>query len=489
MKLSRILIFALLTLVAGGLFSCKKKVVDPPDPVDPPNAPILLAVLDYGQTYANMNWSDQSTDEDGFRVEKKQAGGEWQTAGLVGANEVNYNAAGLTPGTEYSFRVFAYNEGGDSGPTNVQTITTHENNQPSAPTLVQGNATSTTSILLTWQKQGEPDSFRVERKTSSSDFSEVIRVAADIEEFENTGLTPNTTYIYRVGAKNEAGTAWSSESDPVTTPFEGAPNAPSNVEAEGVIGFGITLNWTDNSSDEDGFIIRRNTSGHSFQTIDSVDANVTTYYDDLGDAQETYTYRVRSFNEHGESGDAQSNTVEFSFNSPGIIPLRPGNEWRYNVIENGQEPFELRRVVASQVGYVMNVDHYLIVEHPFPTGEAEIDSTIYLRNFEGVGCKGVPYPLTGNSVSELLFRYPTGNLGSHYFYRGDSISVISTGTTKTVNEVTYDGVVGYQRFLHGQSRSIRYWLKPEEIGIILEEEVVSSAIVLKREYLGNNFGD
>ncbi|RQV98764.1 fibronectin type III domain-containing protein [bacterium] len=478
MKRSRIFIPVLLALTAGVFFSCKD---DKPPQLDPPRAPILLAILSIGQTSVEMSWSDQSPDENGFRIERKTAAGNWETDGEVGVNVTYYAAIGLTPSTEYSFRVFSFNDAGDSdSSSNVRTITTLSNVLPPIPTLVQGTATSTTSIHVTWHKQGEPDSFQVDRRTSSGDWIELTTVSADVEQYDDTGLTPHTTYYYRVGAMNEAGTAWSEESDPVTTPIEGAPNAPSNLVAEAVMGIGVTLTWTDNSVNEDGFYLYRNISGQQFQKIDSVEADITTYFDAIGDAENIYTYRVRAFNEFGMSSEAQSAPVNYKYCSDGIIPICLGNEWRYNVEENGQDPFELRRDIV-QVGYIQGYDHYLVIEYPFPIGDAVIDSTIYLRNFEGEGCKAAPFPLSGSVTSQLLFRYPIGSLGSHYFYRGDSILVISTGTTKVVGDHTFDGVVGYQRFLHGQGRSIRYWLKPGDVGIILEEEVVSSQIVLTRE--------
>lgn len=482
MKRSRTFAPVLLALIAGVLFSCDKE--DKPPQLEPPRAPILLAILEIGQTYVEMNWSDQSQDENGFRIERKEGSGAWQTDGEVGVNVINYTAIDLTPATEYSFRIFSYNDAGDSdSSSNVRTITTLSNVLPPMPTLVHGTATSTTTVHVTWRKQGEPDSFQVDRRTTTGDWVELTTVAAAIEEYDDAGLTANTTYYYRVGAINEAGTAWSTESDPVTTPIEGAPNAPSDIETDAAIGLGVTLTWHDNSFNEEGFHIARNISGQQFQIIDTIDANSTTYFDDIGDTENIFTYRVRAFNEYGPSGWAQSESVNYRYCSDGIIPICLGNEWRYNVEEDGQDPFELRRDIA-QVGYVQGYDHYLMIEYPFPIGSADIDSTIYLRNFSGQGCKAAPFPLMVGQTSELLFQYPIGNLGSHYFYRGDSILVISTGTTKVVGSNTFNDVLGYQRFLQGQGRSIRYWVKPGDIGIVLEEEVVSSHIVLKREIIG-----
>jgi hypothetical protein len=38
----------------------------------------------------------------------------------------------------------------------------------------------------------------------------------------------------------------------------------------------------------------------------------------------------------------------------------------------------------------------------------------------------------------------------------------------------------YQRFLHNQDRSIRYFVKQNTIGIVMEDEVIESTPVLRR---------
>jgi hypothetical protein len=451
-----------------------------------PAAPILHEILEYTQTTVNMSWSDQSIDEDGFRIERKQDNTDWETDGSVSAGSgiIYYQSTGLQAHTTYSFRVIAFNDAGDSNPSNEQTVITLDLELPSAPTDVQAVSYSTTMIQVRWQDPGVCDSFQIDRRTVLSEWARVIRTPDGVEIYNDFGLMEGTTYFYRVGSVNAAGISWSADSAVASTPAAGAPASPSDLEAEVTVGIGVVLSWTDNATDEIGFIISRGETGHQFQTIDSVNANSTAYLDSLGDLTGMYNYRVRAFNEHGNSEWTQLIGVNYEFCSDGIIPLclSPSrNFWRYAVEdEENDTTYEIERVVAD-VDYIENIEHYLIIEHPFPQGEIESDSVVYLKNFSGEGCRGAAYPLTQSSTSELLFQYPIGGLGTHYFYHGDSVLVISRGTTMTVSGVTYTGVLGYQRFLHGLNRSIRYWVKPEEMGIIREEEVVSSQIVLTRD--------
>jgi len=231
-----------------------------------------------------------------------------------------------------------------------------------------------------------------------------------------------------------------------------------------------------------GFIISRGETGHQFFDIDTTEVNATAYYDSLREFWGEYNYRVRAYNQHGDSEPVQLTGINYNFCSDGIIPLclSPSRYyWRYMVHEEAPDTtYQIERLVGA-VAYLADYDHYLIVEHPY--GIDHFDSLMYLRNFTDEGCRAVAWPLNEYSSSELLFQYPVGNIGSSYTYHGDSVLVIQRGTTMTVEGVVYTGVIGYQRFIRGTGRSIRYWVKPLAQGIIREEEVVSSEIILTRD--------
>lgn len=77
-----------------------------------------------------------------------------------------------------------------------------------------------------------------------------------------------------------------------------APKAPSNLVAYSDYGQ-IILNWTDNSFNEDGFIIERRVNNGDFYPIDHVGPNITTYSDRgylyLLHPNELYYYRVKAY--------------------------------------------------------------------------------------------------------------------------------------------------------------------------------------------------
>lgn len=71
--------------------------------------------------------------------------------------------------------------------------------------------------------------------------------------------------------------------------------APSGLAADNATEGQITLSWTDNSEDEDGFKIERSTTMNSgFAEVGSVGKDVTTYTDMDVDPATTYYYRIKA---------------------------------------------------------------------------------------------------------------------------------------------------------------------------------------------------
>ena len=69
----------------------------------------------------------------------------------------------------------------------------------------------------------------------------------------------------------------------------------------------VSLEWADNSDNEDGFILERSTDGINFAPIADIAENVETFEDDEIEAGVTYHYRILAFNDVGLSG--YSNTA------------------------------------------------------------------------------------------------------------------------------------------------------------------------------------
>jgi len=72
--------------------------------------------------------------------------------------------------------------------------------------------------------------------------------------------------------------------------------------APGTLADGVTLSWTDNADNEDGFIIERSGNNEPFVVIESaIGANQTTYTDTDTEEDVIYVYRVAAVNSGGQS--------------------------------------------------------------------------------------------------------------------------------------------------------------------------------------------
>jgi uncharacterized protein (TIGR02145 family) len=77
-------------------------------------------------TTIKLIWTDRSTNESGFKIERKAMGGTFAVVGTTATDIAIFSDASLTPSTSYVYRVFSYNEGGKSPVySNELTLTTN----------------------------------------------------------------------------------------------------------------------------------------------------------------------------------------------------------------------------------------------------------------------------------------------------------------------------------------------------------------------------
>ncbi len=197
---------------------------------------------------------------------------------------------------------FTVNAGYKSPNRNWGTTSVNIAVAPDAPTVLNSNPINNAQINLSWNdNSNNEDGFKIERKTTASGtYSEIAQVGPNINTYNNTGLTGGTEYCYRVRSYNAVGnSSYSNES--CNNTFPDLPNVPINLVANIIQSpLSVELVWTDNSTNEDGFIIEKEALTEAFVVIDTVLANVSSYQD-LDVAIQTYNYRIKAFNITGSS--------------------------------------------------------------------------------------------------------------------------------------------------------------------------------------------
>ena len=108
--------------------SAYTSVVNATTTATPPSAPTTLAANAASTTQINLTWTDNSSNETGFKVERSPDGSTWTQITTTAANATGYNdTTGLTANTTYYYRIRATNSAGDSSYSNTANTTTLPN--------------------------------------------------------------------------------------------------------------------------------------------------------------------------------------------------------------------------------------------------------------------------------------------------------------------------------------------------------------------------
>ena len=194
---------------------------------------------------------------------------------------------------------------------------------PADPSGLIATPFSASQIDLSWTDNSSNETgFSIDETTDSTFATGVstYTVGADVTTYNATGLAGSTTYYYRVRAYNIGGSSADSNTASATT-LADVPTAPSVLSATAVSQTQISLSWTDNANNEDGFYIDEATDGGFTQNVvtSTVAADVTALNVTGLSANTTYYFRVRAFNVIGASTD--SNTA--SATTLDYVPAAP----------------------------------------------------------------------------------------------------------------------------------------------------------------------
>lgn len=293
-------------------------------PNAPPAVPETPGYLE-AQFFAErveLGWTDKSSNEQGFVVERRIGFGVWSQITSLGARnggDVYWTDNSTNPKTTYSYRVRAYNAMGNSGYTNEVSGTTPAGRPGSFALSHDAPAWDTSlpgpKVRLIWSASQDAGGYAIYR-----DGSLYVAGVSGTSFVNQSGLNAGQTYTYHVRASNSEGTT-DSNTITVTMPPApaSAPAAPANLTATPLAG-GIQLQWSDQSGNETGFKIERRPSwAPGWVALATVGANAGGHLDTTAEALESYVYRVRAYNSIGPSNYSNEATAM------GAPPAAPGS--------------------------------------------------------------------------------------------------------------------------------------------------------------------
>ncbi|MEW6181570.1 MAG: multicopper oxidase domain-containing protein [Bacillota bacterium] len=281
-------------------------------PVTAPAAPSDLTASAAGIGRVDLFWKNNATDEEGLIIERKEDAGGFLRITTLMAGATSYSDENVRADTVYTYRVFAFNAAGGSGYSNEASIATSPYVPPEAPSNLTAAAVSSSRIYLAWQDNATTeDGFRIERRTGASpEYVEIAVLPAGGTNYTDSGLAPATSFTYRICGYNAAGkSGYSNEATAVT--LNTIPAAPSNLVATEEAGRRIRLTWTDNATNELGFIVERSLIfDFAFKPIAQTVRDVTQFLDTRVYRGINHYYRVRAYNVLGISSPSNVTVIK-----------------------------------------------------------------------------------------------------------------------------------------------------------------------------------
>ena len=171
-----------------------------------PVAPSEIKFSDYNPDAGTlvMSWTDNSTNEKGFKVQYSVDDGvTWNDSAYMSSNEASRIVTGLVPGRVYTFRVAAYNNYGYSDWTTASysVLAIEGGAAPTEPGFVY----SSTRRRLTFEWEGAATSYNIQYRLTTD--NEWYSLTSSTNSVTIDGVVYGSAYYFRVQGVDQGGVA------------------------------------------------------------------------------------------------------------------------------------------------------------------------------------------------------------------------------------------------------------------------------------------
>ena len=223
----------------------------------------------------------------GYRIYKYDAKSKkWVTA-VKSTTKTSYTFKNLTTGTEYSYRVKAYQKVSKS--TYWSSYKTVKATPAlSKPASFKEGVSSLNSLTFTWGKVAGATGYKVYRYNADTKKWVTLKNASSAT-FTDTGLNPATQYSYRVKAFRKVGSGY--VYSPYSSTFRTSTEAVNSMGSITVLSKShdsITLTWADIGAD--GYEVYNAANGKLLQTVTETNVTVSKLNPNV-----TYKFKIRAY--------------------------------------------------------------------------------------------------------------------------------------------------------------------------------------------------
>lgn len=260
----------------------------------------------------NLQWTDNSTGEDGFKIERKIGTEDWIELGSTTNMEWQDHIYGINAIVYY--RVYAY-----KGNVNSAYVENHVDGTLPAPTNLEITRNTITSITLNWQdgSGGELPTI-VERKHAAGDW--VVLDSMHVSSWQDNDFELNTMIYYRVSHTAANLVSEYAENNiytviPTPEEFTFVVNTPTS----------ISLFWEYPTTGHEGFYLERKVNQGNWTVVATAISHDTYNYTDnqIELLENDYSYRISAF-VNGLFSDY--NTVNYN-KTPSVNNPTTGRIW------------------------------------------------------------------------------------------------------------------------------------------------------------------
>ncbi|XP_078241143.1 receptor-type tyrosine-protein phosphatase delta isoform X26 [Pogona vitticeps] len=336
----------------------------------PPGTPVVTETT---ATSITLTWDSGNPEPVSYYIiQHKPKNSEELYKEIDGVATTRYSVAGLSPYSEYEFRVVAVNNIGRGPPSEPVSTRTSEQAPSSAPRNVQARMLSSTTILVQWEEPEEPNGqiqgYRVYYTMDPSQHVNnwLKHNVADSHITTIGNLIPQKTYSVKVLAFTSVGDGPLSSDIQVITQT-GVPGQPLNFKAEPESETSILLSWTPPRSDTiSNYDLVYKEGEHGEEQRISIDP-ATSYHLQGLKPNSLYYFRLSARSPQGLG----ASTAEISARTMQSIPSGPPRKVEVEAVNSTAVKVSWRSPVPNkQHGQIRGYQvHYVKMENGEPRGQ------------------------------------------------------------------------------------------------------------------------